>query len=141
MAFKRYFGGKTKSRSGFEQRIKKDLEERNIIYEYEQHTLKYTKLRCPHCKEIVDTGVYTPDFVIQRLTGIRLVVEGKGYLDAPNRTLMQRVKRDNPHEDIRFLFQRDQPIRKGSKTFYSTWAVKNGFPFAIGTSIPEGWLK
>lgn len=141
MTFRKYHGGATRSRSGFEQKIKKDLEGRGIKYEYETVKLRYTKLHCPHCTKVVDTGTYTPDFIIQRDTGVRLVVEGKGYLDAANRTLMQRVKRDNPSEDIRFLFQRDQPIRKGSKTSYSDWSIKNGFPFAIGTSVPEEWLK
>jgi hypothetical protein len=141
MAFRRYFGGKTRSRSGFEEKIKKDLEGRGIAFEYEKHTLSYVKRHCPHCLKVVDTGTYTPDFVIQRVAGVRLVVEGKGHFDSEDRTKMLLVKKNNPLCDLRMLFQRDQPIRKGSKTLYSTWAAKHGFPYAIGISIPEGWLK
>ena len=54
---------------------------------------------------------------------------------------MQRVKRDNPEEDIRFIFQRDQLIRRGSKTSYSSWAMKNGFEWAIGESVPQEWIE
>ena len=141
MTFKKYFGGATRSRSGFEQKIKKDLEGRGIKYGYETVRLSYTKRSCPHCAKVVDTGTYTPDFNIERPSGIDLIVEGKGYFDVADRSKMLLVKRDNPGKDIRLLFQRDQPIRKGSKTSYSSWSIKNGFPFAIGTSIPEEWLK
>lgn len=140
MSFRRRYGSKQKTRSGFEQRVMNDLTKRGIEHTYETLQLNYIKRECPHCGEVVDRGTYKPDFIIPRKSGVRLVVEGKGYLDSANRTLMQRVKRDNPDEDIRFLFQRDQPIRKGSKTTYSQWAQKNGFPWAIGESIPSEWL-
>ena len=128
-------------RSGLEQKIKEDLEKRGIKYEYESIKLTYTKRICQHCGGVVDTGVYTPDFIIARSSGIRLILEGKGYFDSADRSKMQRVKHDNPTEDIRLVFQRDQPIRKGSKTLYSQWAIKNGFKYCIGHSIPEEWLK
>ena len=128
-------------RSGFEDKVEANLKQRGIQYEYEKHKLKYTKVVCPHCGRDASTGSYTPDFVFARPSGVRLVVECKGYLDSPTRTLMERVKRDNPTEDIRFLFQRDNPIRKGSKTRYTEWALKKGFPSAVGIEVPSDWLK
>lgn len=132
---------KTKStRSGYEERIKKNLEARGIKYGYETIKLKYIKEICPLCGEPVKLGTYTPDFIIERPNRIPLVVEAKGRLTSSDRTKMQRVKRCNPSEDIRLIFQRDQPIRKGSNTTYTRWAEKNGFMCCVGESVPEEWL-
>ena len=128
-------------RSGLEDRVKKDLDKRGIKYEYESLRLYYEKLSCPKCGECIKRGFYTPDFIIQRSSGIRLVVECKGLFASADREKHKRVKRDNPTEDIRFLFQRDNPIRKGSKTRYSNWSIKNGYQYSIGESIPESWLQ
>jgi hypothetical protein len=70
-----------------------------------------------------------------------LILEGKGYFDSQDRKKMEAVKRDNPLLDIRIVFQRDQAIRKGSKTRYSDWSKKNGFPCCFGISIPDEWIK
>jgi hypothetical protein len=122
-------------RSGFEAKIKKDLESREIPFEYETMKLNYIKKRCPHCSEVVDSGVYTPDFIIGTL-----IIEGKGNLDSETRTKMKQVKACNPDLDIRFLFQRDNKITKASKTHYTDWATKYGFPSAVGHIVPEEWL-
>lgn len=128
-------------RSGFEDRIETNLKERGIQYEYESIKLHYTKETCPHCNKVVKRGTYTPDFIIQRSSGIRLVVEGKGRFTSVERTKYSRVKRDNPNEDIRLLFQGNNPIRKGSDTRYIDWALKNGFPCAVGIEIPDDWIN
>ena len=130
----------TKMRSQLEDRVRLDLEERKIAYEYESIKLEYVKDTCPKCGHLLRKGRYTPDFIIERSSGIRLVVEVKGRFTSSDRTKMQRVKRDNPKEDIRFVFQRDQPLRKGSTTRYSEWSERNGFPWAIGV-IPDEWIK
>ena len=128
-------------RSGLEEKIKLDLEKKGIKYEYETLKFTYTKDICKNCGAIVKSGIYTPDFIIPRTSGIPLICEIKGYFDSQSRTKMQRVKRDNPDQDIRFVFQRDNFIRKGSKTKYSCWCLKNGFPYAIGETVPKEWLK
>lgn len=132
---------KTRMRSGLEVKVKEDLEKKGILYEYENLKLSYTKDTCKNCGATVKSGIYTPDFIIPRTSGKRLVVESKGRFTSVDRTKMQRVKRDNPTEDIRLLFQRDQFIRAGSSTRYSDWAVKNGFLYAIGETVPKEWLK
>jgi hypothetical protein len=98
-----------------------------IEFEYETVRLPYT---------ITKYKKYTPDFIFPN--GLHL--EAKGRFTAESRDKMLAVKEAHPHINLRILFQRDQPIRKGSKTLYSMWAVKNGFPYAIGEKIPEDWL-
>lgn len=127
-------------RSQLEDLVKADLDNRQIEHEYESIKLEYVKDKCPSCGHTIRTGRYTPDFIIIRPSGIRLVVETKGRFTSTDRTKMQRVKRDNPNEDIRFVFQRDQVLRKGSTTKYSEWADKNGFPWAIG-KVPDEWIN
>lgn len=125
-----------RGRSTYEAKIMEDLEARGIKYEYETLKLKYVKDFCPHCKLPSKEGVYTPDFIIGDL-----ICEAKGYFDSENRSLMLAVKRDNPELKIALLFQRNQPIRKGSKTKYMDWATKNGFICEVGNTIPEEWIK
>jgi len=128
-------------RSGLEERVRHDLDRRGIPYGYETIKLKYVKKTCPGCGEVVDSGTYTPDFIFERAPRVRLVVEAKGRFTSSDRTKMLAVRMSNPGEDIRFLFQRDQCLRKGSTTRYSGWAVKHGFPYHIGEVIPDEWLN
>ena len=135
------FWNRKQVRSGFEATVRKNLDKQGVEYGYESIKLKYVKSCCPNCGCKLSTGTYTPDFIVPRCSGVRLVVECKGRFTSSDRTKMQRVKRDNPSEDIRLLFQRDNRIRKGSNTYYSTWCIKNGFEYAIGDKIPETWLS
>lgn len=54
---------------------------------------------------------------------------------------MVAVKENHPTIDIRIVFYRDNPsqLGRGSKSRPSDWALKNGFPFAVG-SIPREWF-
>ena len=128
-------------RSGLEARVRADLDERNIEYGYETIKLKYTKLVCKNCGCNVQNGTYIPDFIIPRSKGRTLIVECKGYFDSSARSKMERVFRDNPEEDIRFLFQRNNSIRKGSSTKYSDWCDRRGYKYHIGETIPDEWIK
>ena len=127
-------------RSGFEGKVMSDLDQRNISYEYESIKLRYIKKQCPNCGDIISRGTYTPDLVIVRPSGIPLVVEIKGRWTGADREKHKRVKRDNPEQDIRFVFQRDQPIRKGSATLYSDWCINNNFQYTFNT-VPDEWIK
>lgn len=121
-------------RSGFEEKVQKNLKERGITYEYEgkENVIHYTIPESSH--------KYTPDFIFNRGDGSKLYVEAKGRLDPADRFKMILVKKQHPELDIRLLFMRDQPIRKGSKTMYSTWAEKNNFKYSIGLEVPNEWL-
>jgi hypothetical protein len=80
--------------------------------------------------------VYTPDFVLPN----GIIVECKGRLTVHDRTKHLRISEQHPHLDIRFVFQYDNPITKGSKTRYTDWATKHGFQWAMKT-IPKEWKE
>jgi hypothetical protein len=96
---------------------------------YESEALKYVLYK-----------TYTPDFVFTRKDGTKLYIEVKGYLRPEDRTKMIAVKALNPDLDIRFFFPVDNKLRKGSKSRYSDWCQKHGFPYAIGR-IPKNWFS
>ena len=123
-------------RSGLEDRVRKDLDERKIVYEYETLKLPYTKRTCPKCGEIIAKGTYLPDFIIGTL-----IVEVKGRFTSEDRKKHISVKEMNPERDIRILFQRDQKLSKASKTRYSEWCIKNKILYAIGESVPQAWIE
>lgn len=117
---------KIKFRSKFEQRVADNLISRSVPFEYETTKIKYTV-------PSVDR-TYTPDFTIGTL-----IVEAKGLFDYDSRAKMLLVKEQNPTLDIRILFMRDQPIRRGSETMYSDWCEKHGFKYAF-KEVPAEWL-
>ena len=84
---------------------------------------------------------YIPDFTLYGKDDHVIFIEAKGNLDNDSKRKMVAVKSTHPMLDIRFIFQKDNFIRKGSKTTYSMWADKHGFPCYVGEDIPEEWLK
>ena len=130
-------------RSGFEKRIRDLLDlELGISFKYEDRKFKYVKKLCKHCGEVVDYGTYTPDFNFYGVGGEYLfTVEAKGKFDGADRKKMLAVRTAHPEIDLRILFQRDQPLCKGSKSKYSDWATKNNFNFYFGTAFPIEWIN
>lgn len=71
------------------------------------------------------------------------------YLECKGRWLSQDfnklklVKQQHPDIDLRMIFQRDLPIRKGSKTKYSHRAEKLGIPYTVSSkgTVPLSWLQ
>ncbi len=122
---------KPRLRSGFEKKIKDDLDSKKIKYGYETEKIPYTVPSSKH--------FYVPDFCL--VNGI--YIEGKGKLDAQARKKMLLVIEQNPDKDIRLLFMRNNKIRKGSKTTYTDWAEKHGIPYHVSSrgEVPEEWLK
>lgn len=95
-------------RSGLEDRIQKELTDKNVEFKYE--TLKLSYLQ-PEKKRI-----YTPDFVLEN----GIIIETKGRLTTEDRKKMELIKLQYPNLDIRILFQNSNTkIRKGSKTTYA----------------------
>ena len=119
-----------KLRSGYERKIRKCLEQKEVDYTYESMVIEYTVPETKH--------KYVPDFILPN----GVIVEGKGYWDAASRQKMARVTEQHPELDIRILFQRNNAINKKSKTHYSDWCSKRGIKFAISPQglIPEEWL-
>lgn len=119
-----------KLRSGYERKIRKCLEQKEVDYTYESMVIEYTVPESKH--------KYVPDFILPN----GVIVEGKGYWDAASRQKMARVIEQHPELDIRILFQRNNAINKKSKTHYSDWCSKRRIKFAISPQglIPEEWL-
>lgn len=120
-------------KSSLERNVYKDLQSfksrNNIKVSYESDKIPYFIQR-----------KYTPDFTVEFKDGRVIFIEAKGWLRSEDRSKMLAVKRDNPELDIRILFQNDNKLNKNSKSRYSDWALKNGFPFAFKT-IPEDWFE
>ena len=126
---KRIAAQKEGFRSHFESEVASRLREdgcEDFKYEPEEGRIKYTQ----------KVSTYTPDFILPN----GIVVETKGRLTVHDRTKHKLIKAQHPDIDIRFVFQYDNPIFKGSKTKYSMWAEKQGFKWAI-RYVPKAWLR
>ena len=128
-------------RSGYERTVAGNLDALGYDYDFE-------------CKgsliEWVLEKTYLPDFTLSN----GIIVETKGRMDGEDRTKHLAIRLQHPEKDIRFLFQRDNPLtnKRRRKALvnadgtprkvqtYSSWCEKNGFLYAIGTVIPQQWL-
>ena len=115
-------------RSKLEQRIADNLTDRGVTYLYEKDKVSYVIPESEH--------VYTPDL---RLKHRKWLIEVKGRMRDSDISKMLHVKASNPDLDVRFIFQRDQPLRRGSRKKYSDWCREHGFLYAIG-KVPQEWL-
>lgn len=118
-------------RSGLEEVIADQLQENNIVFEYEKEKLQYTQPS--------KNRTYTPDFILPKKDGTKLYIETKGYWPAPEREKMKWVRECNPTLDIRMLFSNSKTkISKTSKTTYGMWCEKLGIIYA-DKRIPANW--
>lgn len=115
-------------RSAFEQSIAEEAQKQKIKVKYEPPESRVSYI--PKLK------TYTPDFVL--VNGI--IVEAKGRLTVHDRTKHLLIQAQHPELDIRFVFQYNNPIVKGSKIRYTDWADNNGFKWAM-KFIPPEWAK
>lgn len=115
-------------RSKFEAKIAEQLKKAKIKFKYETERIRFTEPESKH--------IYKPDFILPN----GIMIETKGKWDSDSRKKMALVREQNPSLDIRILFMRDQPIRKGSETYYSDVAKKLGYQYAF-KEIPKDWLK
>ena len=113
-------------RSGFEHAVAGQLLDAGCEFEYEPYSITYP---APDRR-------YKPDFVLPN----GIILEVKGRFTGPDRAKHLRIKKAHPDLDIRFVFQVDNKLTKVSKTRYSDWCEKNGFPYCFVT-IPEEWLQ
>lgn len=125
---KRRAAQKAGFRSAFEQEVAQQAEEEGIEFEYEPDDgrIRWTP------KE----KVYTPDFILPN----GVIVECKGRLTVHDRTKHLLISDQHPELDVRFVFQYNNPITKGSRTRYTDWAEKHGFKWAM-KHIPLEWYK
>lgn len=115
-------------RSGLEVKFQTACESRGWILGYEQDKIKYLIPESKHS--------YTPDFTVTK----NVYIETKGLWVAEDRKKALLIKEQHPDISILYVFQRDQPLYKKSKTTYLEWAAKNGLEactFADG----NGWAN
>ena len=86
----------SKYRSGLEEQIATQLKLKNIKFEYETITLKYTKPEKVHR--------YTPDFILFKKDGEPMYIEGKGRFLTVDKQKSLLVKNQYPNLDLRFVF-------------------------------------
>lgn len=117
-------------RSGLEEAVAKQLENRKISFEYEDkaNTVKYIVPAKDHS--------YLPDFKLPN----DIIVETKGRFVLADRKKHQLIKEQHPELDIRIVFSNSKAkISKNSKTTYGMWCDKIGIPYA-DKEIPQSWL-
>jgi hypothetical protein len=125
----------------------RDLDERGIHYEYEPRAFRITvpvpRLKCQVCGEKITRETrYTPDF---QIAGYEIWIEAKGKL-TPNdqRRLIAFNEQhviDKPGIRFYLLFMRDNWLTPKKRKRYTEWASDNGINCAVGTSVPEEWVK
>ncbi len=119
----------SKLKSGFERTVLDVLLVKGIEVDYEVEAVPFTP--APKTK--------TFDFWVTTRTGKRIVIECKGpWLPEVRRDECLAIEQ-NPQLDVRYVFMRDQPIRRGSKTRYSDFCHKKGILCAFG-GVPDAWL-
>lgn len=120
-------------RSGLEKDVAECLSSKGIPYTYEAECIQYLKP--------ARDSKYTPDFVLEKKVGGKLIIETKGRFLTDDRQKHLLVKAQRPDLDIRFVFSNpNNRISKTSKTTYAMWCEKHGFLYAKGR-IPEEWLE
>ena len=115
-------------KSGLEENISTQIENKGIEVKYESEKVNYIVPASKH--------TYNPDFKLPN----GIFVETKGRFLAADRKKHLLVKEQNPQLDIRFVFSNSKnKISKNSKTTYALWCEKNGFKYA-DKEIPESWF-
>ncbi len=121
-------GRKYGFRSGLERKVQQQLIDLGVTFEYEEHTVRYTKPETKH--------KYTPDFVLPN----HIIVETKGLFNSDDRKKIKLVLSQHPDLDLRFVFSNpNSRISKTSKTTYAMWCDKEDIPYAKAV-IPEEWI-
>jgi len=119
----------TKPRNDFETRVDKAIDnlstELNFTYAYEPE------------KYVVKVDVtYNPDWTIYK-NGKKLVIEGKGYFrDEDRKKVLAFSEQYGSEVFYHIVFERDNPIYKGSKFKYSDWCNKHGISYSV-KSLPK----
>lgn len=118
-------------RSSFELKVadilSKQASKKDFEWHYESEIIEYT---VPPVPERI--ARYTPDFPIVNASGKVWYLETKGLWTVADRKKHLLIKKEHPDVDIRLMFQRDNYIRKGSKTKYSDFCRKNNIKWCVG---------
>lgn len=125
----RYIAKPNGFRSGLEDKVSKQLEAKNVKFDYEMWKIPYIVPASNH--------VYTPDFLLPN----GIFVETKGLWESDDRKKHLLIREQYPELDIRLVFSSSRTkIYKGSPTSYGEFCEKHGIQFA-DKLIPVSWLK
>ena len=108
-------------RSKFEEKVEALLKTKKLLFDYEKDSLPYSL----HLS-------YKPDWTM----GDNVKLEAKGRFDYIERRKLLAVIQENPDEDIRLVFMRDQKIAKTSKTTYTEWCAKHSIKCSVYPELP-----
>lgn len=129
--------------SKFENAVAEHLRSIGVEFEYEKESFIFIKtVRKAICRTCGgdDCGQklkYTPDFFL----GNGIILEAKGYLDAPTRERHRLMRDQHPGLDLRLVFQKNNVIKQTKKKErYSDWATRLEIPFCVGMP-PKDWLE
>lgn len=111
-----------------------------VLFEGLAAEYKYDCSYEPYHYDIQIEQVYTPDFELHQPGGARKVFEVKGFFRYEDQRRVLAFKRGYPDIPYYLIFERNNPIRKGSRTTYLDWAAKHGIPAAVG-EIPKEWFE
>lgn len=111
-------------RSGFEAGIARDLDLRDLEYEYEAETLWYSEPRFTRV-----------DWKIRTASGREILVESKGYFPPSDRRKVAAVAEANPDVDYRLLLQSESDAKR-----HLAWLKKHKIKYAVG-KIPDAWFN
>ncbi|ACF15742.1 gp3 [Escherichia phage BA14] len=116
-------------RSGLEDKVSKQLESKNIKFDYERWRVPYVVPASNH--------TYCPDFLLPN----GIFVETKGLWDSDDRKKHLLIREQYPELDVRIVFSSSRSkLYKGSPTSYGEWCEKHGILFA-DKLIPVDWLR
>ena len=114
-------------RSGLEDDIAKDLNDRGVNFEYEKLKVQW---------QLLENKTYTPDFKLPN----GIIIESKGRFVQADRKKHLIIQDQHPFLDIRFVFSNSRSkLYKGAKSTYGDWCNKHGFLYA-DKRIPDEWL-
>lgn len=114
-------------RSGLEDDIAKDLNDRGVEFEYEKLKVQW---------QLIENKTYTPDFKLPN----GIIIESKGRFVQADRKKHLIIQDQHPFLDIRFVFSNSRSkLYKGAKSTYGDWCNKHGFLYA-DKRIPDEWL-
>lgn len=115
-------------RSGLEEDLAADLNQRGIKFTYE-------KLKISWLDSQVRT--YTPDY---HLLDNGIIIESKGRFVSADRRKHKEIKKQHPDLDIRFVFSNSRAkLYKGAKSTYGDWCDKHGFLYS-DKQVPQKWI-
>lgn len=119
-----YLNDETGYKSELECLVKRQLERLHVHHDYEPKVLEYTT-----------THTYKPDFKCGSV-----FIECKGMFNRQDRQKHLSLKKQYPHLDIRFIFERDFELGRDTTEKYSDWCKRYGYRYMFVSDMSDDTL-